>query len=265
MLMPLALAGCGGDEPPPEIFQPLHYEYLTRLRLNVGSVEVQDHSASLGDDDVSGQAPTPPSIALSQMAHDRLFAAGLTGQAIFVIDQASIVRGPSGVLDGQMAVHLEVTTTGGTRAGYAEARVSRQHIPGSEEENLRSVLYDMTKQMMSDMNVELEFQIRHSMSDWLVAGNDVPSRVTVAPLQAPTPPPGSPDMSIPGVVMAPRPRHCRSAGTGAGTALPGARVSAPPAGHAALSRSPGGSGSRQFGQRALAVVAGERQDRTRCE
>jgi len=205
LLLPLAVAGCGGDEPPPENFQPLHYEYLRQLRLNVGSVDVQDHSASMGDDDVSGQAPIPPAAALTQMAHDRLFAAGLSGQAVFVIDQASIVRGPSGTLDGQMVVHLDIVTADGARAGYAEARVARQHVPGSDEENLRSVLYDMTKQMMSDMNVELEYQIRHSMANWLVAGSDTPAPVTAAPLEAPAPPPPGPDTGIPGVTLVPTP------------------------------------------------------------
>jgi len=204
LVLPLAIAGCGGDEPPPENFQPLHYEYLRRLRLNVGTIDVQDHSAPAGDGDVSSQAPAPPAQALAQMAHDRLFAAGLTGQAVFTIDRASIVRGPGDTLNGQMAVHLDILTAGGTRAGYAEARVSRQHVPGSEEENLRSVLYDMTKQMMADMNVELEFQIRRSMSDWLVAGSDVPAPVTAAPLESPTPPP-KPDTLIPGVDLSPAP------------------------------------------------------------
>jgi hypothetical protein len=204
LALPLAIAGCGGDEPPPENFAPLHYEYLRQLRLNVGSIEVQDHSAPAGDGDVSSQAPMAPAQALVQMAHDRLFAAGLTGQAVFTIDQASIVRGPDGTLNGQMAVHLDVFTTGGTRAGYAEARVARQHVPGSDEENLRSVLYDMTKQMMADMNVELEYQLRRSMAAWLVAGSDVPAPVTAAPLESPAPPP-NPDTSIPGVDMSPAP------------------------------------------------------------
>ena len=204
LVLPLAIGGCGGDEPPPASFAPLHYEYLRQLRLNVGSIDVQDHSTPAGDGDVSSQAPTPPAQALVQMAHDRLFPAGLTGQAVFVIDQASIVRGSDGALNGQLAVHLDVLTADGARAGYAEARVARQHVPGSEEEELRSVLYDMTKQMMSDMNVELEFQIRRSMSNWLVSGNVVPAPVTAAPLQAPAPPPNS-EPAIPGVDLSPAP------------------------------------------------------------
>ena len=38
----LALAGCGGDEPPPapQNFAALDYAFLPKLRLNVGSIDV---------------------------------------------------------------------------------------------------------------------------------------------------------------------------------------------------------------------------------
>jgi hypothetical protein len=185
------LAGCGGDEPPPPgSFAPLNYDYLTKLRLNVGSIDIQDHSAPLGPDDVSAQSPVTPAQALLQIGHDRLFAAGLLGQAQFVIDQASIVRGAGGGLYGQMAVHLEVLTAGGSRAGYAEARVARQHLPGSDEENLKTVLYDMTRQMADAMNVELEYQIKRSMGDFVVTAGVVAAPVTATPLTPSSAPPG---------------------------------------------------------------------------
>jgi hypothetical protein len=187
----LGVAACGGEPPPPENFAALHYEYLNKLRLNVGAVQVQDHSVALGDNDVSNQAPTPLTQAAAQMAHDRLFAAGLLGQADFVIDQASIVRGPEGVLTGVLAIHLALYNAAGTQTGVAEARVTRQHVPGSDPENLRSVLYDMTKQIMDDMNVELEFQIRRSLRNFLVVNEPLPAPVVQAPLDGPgaNPPP----------------------------------------------------------------------------
>lgn len=209
-VLPLVLSGCGGDDvPPPATFTTPDYSYLTRLRLNVGTIDVQNHSEPLGPDDLANQAPTPPAQALAIMARERLFPAGLTGQAVFTIDQASIIKGSDGVLTGHLAIHLEMITAGGTRGGYAEAQVSRQHVPGTDEENPQTVLYDMTNQMMADMNVELEFQIRRTVRDWLVTGAPVPSAVTATPLQpaAPMPPaPGAPPTSsIPGVEIAPAP------------------------------------------------------------
>ena len=183
VLLSLGLAGCGGDDaPPPASFAPLNYGYLTKLSLNVGSIDIQNQSAPIGPDDVSAQSPVTPAQALQQIGHDRLFAAGLAGSAGFVIDQASIVRGAQGGLYGQMAVHLDVTAADGRHAGTAEARVSRAHTPGSESENFQTVLYDMTRQMADAMNVELEYQMKRSLGAMMVSAAVVPSSVTAVPL-----------------------------------------------------------------------------------
>ena len=201
-VLAVALAGCGGDEPPVvRSFPPLHYEYLPKLRLNVGQVEVVDHSLPVSPQDVASSAPVVPAQPLAQMARDRLFAAGTAGSATFVIDQASIVREPGGALDGQLAVHLDLTTPDGRHTGYAEARVARQHIPGSEAEDGSANLYDLTRQMMDAMNVELEYQIRRSLRSLVVEGGAVPAPVAVQPLQTPTAvPPVPPPPALPPAV-----------------------------------------------------------------
>jgi len=193
--LPLGLAACGGDEPPPtEAYTQLHYEFLPKLRLNVGSVTVDDQAHANGPEDLAAQSPAIPALALEQMAHDRLVAAATAGAANFVVDQASIVRQPNGTLSGVLAVHLDITTPTGANAGYAAAEVERQHIPGSDPENLQNNLYDLTKQMMDAMNVEFEFQLKKTLSSWLVTGNAVPAPVIAQPLDqappaAPAPPP----------------------------------------------------------------------------
>ena len=127
------------------------------------------------------------------MARDRLFAAGTAGSATFTIDQASIVREPNGALDGQFAVHLDLTASGGARAGFAEARVARQYVPGSDSENGSANLYALTRQMMDAMNVELEFQVRRTLKPWLVVGGGAPAPVVAQPLGVPgAPPPPDP-------------------------------------------------------------------------
>jgi len=183
----LALAGCGGDEPPPAPpnFAALDYAFLPKLRLNVGSIDVQDHSQPVSPDDIAAQSPAIPAQALATMAHERLFAAGSTGTARFVIDQASIVREPSGALDGELAVHLDLTRPDGTQGGTADARVARQYVPGSDPEDQRAELYTLTRQMMDAMNVELEFQIRSSLASALVSANVAPAPVTAQPLGPP--------------------------------------------------------------------------------
>jgi hypothetical protein len=109
------------------------------------------------------------------MARDRLVPGGSLGRAVFVVDHALILRIPDG-LEGALTVHLDVLTSEGTRAGFAEAQVSRRAVGiGSD---LRGALYDITRQMMEDMNVEFEYQVRRSLRDWLQE-----------PTTAPPPPP----------------------------------------------------------------------------
>jgi hypothetical protein len=183
LVSPLLLAGCGGGTPMRRDFPPLRYDYLAPLRLNVANVELGPPPQP-GPLDASN--PAPPGPALLQMAQDRLAAGGSSGRAVFTIDQADISRIPNGI-EGALAVHLDVLSPEGTRAGFAEARVSRRAVGiGSD---LRGALYDMTRQMMDDMNVEFEFQVRRALKDWL---QDVSTAPPPAPVeQQPLPAPGS--------------------------------------------------------------------------
>ncbi|MBS4076432.1 hypothetical protein KGY14_14675 [Ameyamaea chiangmaiensis] len=171
-----SLSACGGDDAPTQ-FAPLHYDYLSRFQLNVGAVQVVDNAPpGTTPGDVSGRAPTPPDQALQQMAHDRLAAAGTAGTAIFSIDQASILHQPGGMLNGAMDVHLDIVRPDGQHAGFAEAKVTRDYKPDSSggDTDSKAALYTLTQQMMNDMNVELELQIRRSLSGWLVDAGGTP-------------------------------------------------------------------------------------------
>lgn len=193
----LGLSACGGEHaeaPPPENFEPLKFDYLTKLHLRAGSIDVADNSVRLGPSDLASQSPVPPAQALTDMAHARLFAAGLTGRAEFSIDQASIIAAPNGELDGQLLVHVAVFAPDGTRAGFAQARVAKvapPPPPESEGPSLRARLYGLTRQMMDSMNVELEYQVRHDLGAFLESDAVVPGRVTAAPLDNPAPAPGA--------------------------------------------------------------------------
>ena len=47
------------------------------------------------------------------------------------------------------------------------------------------MLYDMTKAMMSDMNVEFEYQLRHNLKDYLTSPAAPDTPVEQAPLEQP--------------------------------------------------------------------------------
>jgi hypothetical protein len=195
LLLPLLLAACGGE---PRLYPPLRYDYLPPIRLNVAQVEVQQDFLPSGvAPDVTPLDPVQPVDVLRQMAVDRLKPFGPAGRAVFVIQNASLVQDDD-TITGTLAVRLDVYTSANVRAGYAEARVSRQHI--GHIDDMRQTLYDMTRQMMDGMNVELEYQIKRSLSDWLVAGTAPAPTVQQQPLTAPgaPPPPGTPPSPPPG-------------------------------------------------------------------
>jgi hypothetical protein len=223
LLLPLLAAACG-SEPGPERFPLPNYSYLTPLRLNVATIEIDDRSTPIGGDQLMALAPVRPADALKQMAMDRLRTGGSVGRAVFVIDQAWIKRDQGG-LDGRLSVHLDIYAGGDTRVGFAEATVARRRTSTDTDEDVRTVLYNFVTQMMSDMNVEFEYQVRRTLKDYLqdtagvapppppVPTQDLPppGGVRTAPLQPPaslpTPPasaPPAPEPPAP-VTMSPPP------------------------------------------------------------
>ncbi len=186
-MLPLVVAACvAAPETSPEAMPPLRYDYLTKLRLNVGAIDIDDQAVPTAPGDVAALSPDPPAQALRQMAEDRLVAGGNTGRAVFVIENASILRGPGGELTGALAVRLDIMTGSGSPTAYAEARVSR--VLTNDTTGLRPALYDITRQMMNDMNVEFEYQVRHSLKDWLQEASPVSAPAPVQQEQLSPPP-----------------------------------------------------------------------------
>jgi hypothetical protein len=196
LLLPLALAACGGA--PPD-YPPLRYNYLPPIRLNVASISVrQDYVPSGVAPDLSPLDPVQPVDALRQMAQDRLKPFGAAGQAVFVIQNASVLR-DGDTITGTFAVRLDIYTSANTRVGYAEARVAHSH--SGHVDDIHQLLYDMTKQLMDEMNVQFEYQVVHSLRDWVAPVGGGPAPVQQQPLGAPgaAPPPPPPVAAPPGL------------------------------------------------------------------
>ncbi len=76
LLLPVALFACG-DEEEVQVFEPLRYNYLPPIQLNVASIDVQQRFIPSGvDPDVSYQDPAPPIETLKAMANDRCRRSG---------------------------------------------------------------------------------------------------------------------------------------------------------------------------------------------
>jgi hypothetical protein len=215
VLLPILFAACGREEP--ENFPTLRYAYLPPIRLNVARIDIQQRFIPSGVvPDVSQLAPVSPVEALRAMAEDRLVAFGAAGQAVFSILDASLVRHRD-LIEGAMAVRLEVYGPDGQPGGFAEARVRRQHTGDSD--SLRATLYDMVRLMMDAMNVEFEYQVRRALRPWLSSGTAAETPVEQTPLGAPGAPPSDPGALSP---IAPTPPQSEM------TAPPGGGFPNPP-------------------------------------
>ena len=187
LLAPFMLAACGDDAPVRRDFAPLRYDYLTRLELNVADIAYSDLPPP---GPLDGVDPAPPGPALRQLVQDRLVAGGSSGRAMVTVAEARIGRNGDS-LDGTMAVRVDIVSADGSRSAFAEARVAR-HADGIGR-SLPGALYDFTKQMLDDMNVELEFQLRRSLKDYLQTTGTAPPPAAVQ----------QQDLSAPGARTAP--------------------------------------------------------------
>ena len=175
LLAVAGLSACGGT-PKPRSFAPLTYDYLPQIRLNVASVDVDNRFVPANRNEVRDRAPVPPSTALRQMATDRLKPFGTSGRAVLVIKDASLVKNGDEIL-GRLAVQLDVYTSDNRRAAFATAEVAQRRT--GEISDLQGTLYDLTKVMMDRMNVELEFQTRRSLRDWILPDTPAAPKATV--------------------------------------------------------------------------------------
>ncbi len=174
LLLPLAAASsCARPEPlPPPLLAPMSWTHLTPLPLDVAALEIVPTSPPPPPGDVGALLSPPPAEAVRGMARDRLSAVGGSGQAVFLVTAASLVRngGRGGApLRCVLGCRVEVTGKAGEDdgPGFAEARVDHE-VSGPDAARLRAADL-LLRQAMDDLNVEFEFQLRRNLRRWLAA------------------------------------------------------------------------------------------------
>jgi hypothetical protein len=207
------LAACGGSPPPPpQVFPPLDYSYLPPIVLNISNITLQnDYVPDPGAATLIGEDPEAPANALSAMLQRRLVANGTPGNGVVTIENASLEQVGDNYV-GVMTVRLDVASLDGLKTGFTEATVSvTQTAPDSDadQNQVQAVLYGVTKQLMDQMNVQLQYQIQRNMGSWIsytpnaaapalnggAAGN---GGIQATPLTAPgTAQPGAPQTGAP--------------------------------------------------------------------
>jgi hypothetical protein len=181
LLLPALLAACGPDEP--ATYEPLRYDFLPPIPLNVLTLEVEQRFRPSGiPPDATADAPVKPIAALTSMAQDRLRPFGAKGRAVLAIQDATLTR-RGDTINGSLAVMLNIYREAADRAAWVEARVVRREAGGSG--STRYNLYQVVRSMMDQMNVELEFQIRRHLKDWITEPTAAPTPVQQAPLAVP--------------------------------------------------------------------------------
>ncbi|MGE4480626.1 hypothetical protein [Acidocella sp.] len=219
----LALASCGSTSPAPS-FKPLDYSYLPPILLKVSQVNVvNSYVPTPSQVQAASMDPAPPADTLMSMLKQRLQPAGQPGTATVTVQNA-YVDNVNGNLVGAMTVDLNLASADGRSTGFTEASVSAsQTAPDSgNADDLRAALYGLTKRLMTQMNVQLQYQIQKNMPNWIswtnsastaaaAAAGDAGGAVQAAPLAAP-----------PGVATAPASAAKSGGGNGVPNYLPGA-------------------------------------------
>ncbi len=164
-----ALAGCSSP-PPVQDFPPLSYAYLPPLVLKVADLNIADDYVPTPDTvALLAQDPAPPAATLLAMLRQRVVASGAPGAGTVTIQNASVHQ-VDGTLTGAMTVDVSVESPDGRSTGYAEATVSASRsVPDSDDgpDAMQAALYGLTKQLMENMNVQLQYQMQHNLSGWL--------------------------------------------------------------------------------------------------
>ena len=95
---------------------------------------------------------------------------GASGRAVFTIEDASIIV-VRDQYQGSLAVQLDVLGADGNKRGSATARVNgTRAVTDDDDATTRADLDTLTRNLMSSMNVELEYQIRHGLASELQSG-----------------------------------------------------------------------------------------------
>ena len=177
-------AACSSAPPPPPTFPDIHFLALPPFRLNVSEIQVVDQfQPTFQEPNVEHEFPVPPQRALHNWATDRLQAVGpATGYvARFSIVDASVresnlpkKEGLKAVFttqqaeryDGHVSVRLEIINPQGVaeRTATAEAAVSRSVAEGITLNERDKVWYDMTRDLMADLDRQIQRQVDASFA-----------------------------------------------------------------------------------------------------
>jgi hypothetical protein len=172
-------AACSSEPPPPAKFADIHFLALPPFRLDVSEVQIDDQfQPTFKAPNVEHEFPVPPQRALENWAHDRLLAVGPTSGYVarFTVIDASVREAnlpkKTGLTamftteqaeryDGHVSVRLQIINPQGVaeRTATAEASRTRSVAEGVTLNERDQIWYDMTRDLMADLDRQLQQEI----------------------------------------------------------------------------------------------------------
>lgn len=163
-----AAASCARPEPPAPPLPPMSWAHLTPLPLDAAALEIVPSSPPSPPGDVGPLLSPTPADAVRGMARDRLSAAGGSGQAVFSVTAASLVREPGGALRCSLGCRVDIAGKGGEDGGGGFMEAAAQRGASGTEASRPRAADLLLRRTMEDLNVEFEFQLRRNLRRWLV-------------------------------------------------------------------------------------------------
>lgn len=183
-LVPLALAGCAGQEPTPT-FPPISFTSEAPITLDVQTVEVQDtYMPPLKRPNVEHEFPMTPASVLARWPAERIRPVGMGKTAVLIIKDASAVEEPlpttSGIqglfkteqasrVTARIEATLAIRGADGRQAAFTTARVARSTtLPEGQSLNARDAsLYQLNRDLMTAFDREMTQQINDYLTRYL--------------------------------------------------------------------------------------------------
>jgi len=181
----LVLAGCTTPSPAPR-YPELTFTHLPPIRLDAAALEIVDgFKPRFASPNVEHLMPVSPAAAMRRWAADRLRPVGRGGRIVFTIADAAVTEtmlartpGVRGVVTTDQSerydatLKVDITVDGGDnrRRGEvsAEAMRSRTVPEGISLNEREKIWFQMTEDLATDMNGELEAAIRSFLQPFLV-------------------------------------------------------------------------------------------------
>jgi hypothetical protein len=177
------LAGCGNEPPPRQNFADLRFTTAPPLRLRIAAIEIDDgYRPNFDPPHYELRLPIPLPHVADNWARDRLKPVGTSGRAVAVIIDASVVEinlpketGLSATFTNQLdiqyearvGIRVEIRDDRGramrTAQGHAERSVTT--VEGTTLDERDRMLYQMERELMADLDRQLETQIRANFTN----------------------------------------------------------------------------------------------------